>query len=177
MAYPLQPMLHLPALLSAKAQTGFIFSFLQGRSYEHYISILLLNCQKFFLKLIFPTVFSFIRVIFAQEFYKAKGNQETKQISGVSEHHILLGKSWESGSTEKPLVGEAEVFRVLTVSDGCRNTRRGVVVLVGCVCVGYLWVHLCVSLCVCVLQYPELITWKNQVTNVCKKKYNMKRVC
>lgn len=66
---------------------------------------------------------------------------------------------------------------MLTVSDGCRNTRRGVVVLVGCVCIGYLLVHLCVSLCVCVLQYPELITWKNQVTNVCKKKYNMKRVC
>lgn len=36
---------------------------------------------------------------------------------------------------------------MLTVSDGCRNTRRGVVVLEDDLCVG---VHVCVRVCLCV---------------------------
>lgn len=60
-----------------------------------------LNCQKYFLKLTYSTVFNFIGAIFVQEFKNAKYKHETYQISGVSEYHISLGKSRESRSTEE----------------------------------------------------------------------------
>lgn len=51
----------------------------------------------YFLKLTYSTVFNFIGAIFVQEFKNAKYKQETNQISGVSEYHILLGKAESSG--------------------------------------------------------------------------------
>lgn len=61
MVYPLLPMLHLPALFSAKAQTGFIFSFLIRKKLWTFYFYLAVKLPKVLSEINLPNSFFFYK--------------------------------------------------------------------------------------------------------------------